>query len=230
MKNNFLSIITLLAFMSMVLGCTKDNFDPPASKLTGRVVYQNQPIGVRSNGVQLEIWQRGFQLFTKIPVFVAFDGSFSASLFDGNYKLVRLKGNGPWADATDSIDVKVSGNTIMDVPVDPYFIIKTSTFVKSGSVITGTITLQRVNTTKTLESVRIYLGSTLLVDPTNNTASTTVAAAAITDITAPLTINVTIPAPNSLNATRDYIYARVGVKTTGVSELAYGTPQQISLK
>jgi hypothetical protein len=223
-------IYNLLLVGILLSGCTKDNYEPPKSTLTGKVIYQGQPIGVRSNGVQLELWQRGYQLFSKIPVYIAFDGSFSASLFDGNYKLVRLKGNGPWADATDSIDVKVSGNTIMDVPVDPFFIIKSSTFAKSGSVITGTVILQRVNTTKTLESVRIYLGSTLLVDPTNNTASTTVLAASITDITVPITINVTIPAPNPLIATKNYVYARVGVKTTGVPELAYGIPQQILLK
>jgi len=227
MKNNYLSIISLLVFISILSGCKKDNYDPPTSKLTGRVVYQNQPIGVRSNGVQLEIWQRGFQLFTKVPVYIAQDGTFSAALFDGDYKLTRLTGNGPWADNTDTINVSVRGTTAIDVPVDPYFIVKTETYAKSGNTINASFSLQRVNTTKNLELVRIYIGQTLITDQNNNAANTQRLAAAITDPTQPITLSATIPA--ALTG-KDFVYARIGVKTVGVAELAYSMPQKIALK
>src|SRR5438105_1762586 len=123
MKIKILSSL-IIAFVIIFTGCKKDNYSPPGSTITGRVIYQSQPLGVRSNGVQLELWQHGFQLFSKIPVYLAEDGTFSASVFDGNYKLTLLKGNGPWADKTDSIDVTVKGAATVDVPVDPYFIIK----------------------------------------------------------------------------------------------------------
>ena len=216
-----------LALFVLVAGCKKDNYSPPESQLTGRVVFQGQAVGVRSNGVQLELWQPGFQLNTKIPVYVAQDGTFSAKLFDGDYKLTRLKGNGPWADNTDTIQVQVRGATTLDVPVDAYFIVKGETFQKSGSNITTTFSLQRGNTTKNLEDVRLYVGRTTIIDQSNNDGGTTKAAGTITDPTQPINLSVALPA--SL-ADKEYVFARVGVKTVGVAELAFSMPQKIALK
>lgn len=214
------------AAIILLTACKKDNYAPPSSQLTGKVVYQGQPIGVRSSGIQLELWQRGYQLFTKIPVYVDQDGSFSATLFDGNYKLVRLKGNGPWADNTDSIDVTVKGNTIIDVPVDPYFIIKNASVQKNGSNIDATFTVQAVNTSKSLELIRLYLGLTTITDQNNNAANVSKAAAAI-DITQPVTLSASIPAAAT---NKGYVYVRLGVKTAGVQELYYTAPQKVLLK
>jgi hypothetical protein len=226
MRKIFLATMSLSLFI-LVSGCKKDNYDPPQSQLTGKVVFQGQAVGVRSNGVQLEIWQPGFQLYTKIPVYVAQDGTFSAMLFDGDYKLTRLKGNGPWADNTDTINVQVRGATTVDVPVDAYFIVKGETIQKNGSNITTTFSLQRGNTSKNLEDVRLYLGRTNIIDPNNNDAVVTKAASAITDITQPISLSVALPASF---ADKDYVFARVGVKTAGVAELAFSIPQKIALK
>jgi hypothetical protein len=228
MKVMKLKAFLYIASVALVLltACKKDNYTPPSSQLTGKVVYQGQPVGVRSNGVQLELWQHGYQLFTKIPVYLAQDGSFSATLFDGNYKLVRLKGNGPWADNADSIDVIVKGNTVVDVPVDPYFIIKNETFQKNGNNIDATFTVQAVNTSKSLELVRLYIGQTLITDQNNNAANASKAAAAI-NITQPVTLSATIPAA-LIN--KGYVFVRLGVKTAGVQELYYTAPQKIMLK
>jgi len=226
MKSKFLSIISI-AFVVLLPGCKKDNFEPPSSFIKGHVVYQGEPISVRSNGVQLELWQRGYQLFSKVVVNVAQDGSFSANVFDGNYKLTRLKGNGPWADNTDTIEITLKGTANIDVPVDPYFIIKNETFQKSGTNINVTFNIQRINTTKTLEAVRLYLGQTILVDQSINLANFSKAGSTISDITLPITLSLTIP---TALASKDYLFARVGVKTTGVGELAYSQPQKIALK
>jgi hypothetical protein len=226
MKRKFL-LYAIIGSFAIVAACKKDNYKTPDATISGRVVYNGQPLGLRSNGVQLEVWQHGYQLFSKIPVNVAYDGTFSVALFDGDYKLTLLRGNGPWADKTDSINVTVKGNTTVDVPVDPYFIIKNESFVKSGTTITGTLTLQRVNTSKALEAVRVYIGQTMIVDQTNNAANASKAASTITDLTQPVTVSVTIPA--SL-ATKDYVFARVGVKTIGVGELVYSASQKINLK
>src|SRR3982751_5000804 len=111
MKNTNCFLPLLAISMFILSSCEKDNRTPPESTLTGRVVYNKEPIGVRSGGVSFEIWQRGFQLFSKITLNIAQDGSFSAALFDGDYKLVRARGAGPWVDNVDSIDVHVSGAT-----------------------------------------------------------------------------------------------------------------------
>jgi len=226
MKKNSFSIL-LIAFVVLLAACKKDNYEAPTSMLTGKVVYQGQPVGVRSNGVQLELWQHGYQLFSKIPVYVAQDGTFSAALFDGDYKLVRLPGNGPWADNTDSIDVHVQGSATVDVPVDPYFIIKSASFQKSGGAITATFTIQQVNATKDLESVSLYIGQTLITDQNNSAAITTAGAATITDINQPITLSAAIP---TALADKDYVFARVGVKTAGVAELLYSPSEKVALK
>lgn len=223
MKNIFyLAIIITSTFFA----CKKDNYDPPKSRLFGRVVYQNQAIGVRSNGVQLELWQRGYALFTKIPIYIAQDGSYSALLFDGDYKLVRLKGNGPWVDNTDSINVSVRGETQIDVPVIPYFTVSNVSYQKTGSTINATFTVQNVNPNSTLDRVNLYIGTTTIVDNTQQDASAQLAAANVV-LGQPTTISVNIP-PNI--ATKDYVFARIGVNTAGVGEAIYSSPQKVSLK
>src|SRR5687768_1881292 len=131
MKYKLSFIIGILVVFSAA--CKKDNFDPPMSWITGTVVYQNQPVGVRSNGVQLELWQPGFANFSKIPVHVAQDGTFSANVFDGDYKLTFLRNNGPWVDRTDTINVSVRGSATVDVPVTPYFLVGSETFTYNAA-------------------------------------------------------------------------------------------------
>lgn len=210
-----------------IAGCKKDNYEEPSSILKGQVVYDDQPIGLRSNGVQLELWQPGFELNTKVPIYIAQDGTFSASVFDGNYKLVRLRGNGPWVNNSDTTDVKVSGTTEIKVEVTPYFMIKNANLVQSGSNLTATFSLQQIDNSLPLDAVTLYLGSTTIVDQVNNVAATSKPASQITDITQPITLTVAIPA--SLSA-KGYVYARVGAKTSGVAEFIYTAAQKIELK
>ncbi len=212
--------------MILLSACEKDNFNEPTARLTGRIVYQGQPIGVRSQGVQFELWQPGYQLFTKIPLNIAQDGTFSAELFDGNYKLVRAKGAGPWADNPDTINVSLKGSVSVEVPVEPYFIIKNASIEKNGTAVKATFTVETNTSVKTLELAKLYIGPNLIVDQNNNSANVQVMAAAIT-LGQPVTLNVNIPASI---ANDTYIFARVGVKTTDVAELIYTQSQKIQLK
>ena len=241
------SIYIAAAALMMLAACTKDNYDPPSSTLSGRVVYQGQPVGVRTpavnntggsttGGVQLELWQHGYQLFTKIPVYVNQDGTFSASLFDGDYKLVRL-GGAPWQNNTDSIDIQVRGSMTIDVPVVPYFTVNTPafTFNKADTTITGTFTATQVVAGRTIEAVSISVGSTQFVDIINNVVTRD--GSATPGSPASLTININ---PNRYSdATRkrlleilnkQYSYVRIGVKTNGVGERLYSTVQQLAIK
>ncbi|TDE11632.1 DUF3823 domain-containing protein [Dyadobacter psychrotolerans] len=219
--------LIFLAFSAIMSSCEKDNRPEPKSFLKGRIVYEGQTLGVRSNGVQLEIWQRGYQLFTKIPVFINQDGTFSASLFDGNYKLVRLRGNGPWVNNTDTIDVELRGTKELDVPVRPYFVFKNDTYSKGEGKVSATFTLQKVEATGVLERVNLYVGTTNILDPNNNGGNVQQLGTTITDLTKPITLTATLSAAL---AGRDYVYARIGVKTSGVGEMLFGAPQKIQLK
>jgi hypothetical protein len=220
------TILPLVLILSLVLGsCKKDNREPPKSTISGKVMYNKVPLGVRSGGVELELWQYGYQLRNKIPVYLNQDGSFSVKVFDGDYKMTMVRDNGPWANKTDSIDVKVNGSANVDVNVDPYFIISNATYQRSGTSVTATVSLQRVNTSKALEEVRLYIGQTNVTDANNNAASASKAGSTITDITQPITLTATVPASLS---TKDYVFVRVGVKTAGVAERIYSAPVQLA--
>ncbi|WP_234736830.1 DUF3823 domain-containing protein [Tellurirhabdus bombi] len=214
----------MLAVSSFLVACEKDNYEPPKSTLSGRVIYQDQPVGVRTNGVQLELWQRGYQLFTKIPVYVAQDGSFSASLFDGDYKLVRLRGNGPWVDNTDTIPVQVRGSVTVDVPVQPYYALRNQTFQRNTTNLTATCKVDPVSTTRAIERVTLYVGTTQFVDANNNAGNINLTGTALADLTKNLTFNYTLPAAI---ANRTPLYVRIGVKTVGIAELLYTPVQKI---
>lgn len=217
-------IYAVLSALILLVGCEKDNYEAPSSMLTGRVVYQGQPLGVRSGGVELELWQHGYQLFSKIPVHVDQDGSFSARLFDGDYKLVLLRGNGPWADNIDSIDVNIRGNAVLDVPVDPYFIVTNESFQSNGTTVTATFTVEQINQSRPLERVALYLGQTTIVDQNNYVVRTELPASDIADLNGQLTLTLDVPA--SL-LTKGYSFVRIGVKAVGVAEYLYTMPQEV---
>ncbi|MDQ6482504.1 DUF3823 domain-containing protein [Dyadobacter sp. LHD-138] len=226
MKTKILAFLVMTSWV-MLTGCEKDNHQQPKSVLKGRIVHDGQAIGLRSNGVQLELWQHGYQLFTKIPVYIQQDGTFSASLFDGNYKLVRLRGNGPWTDNSDSIDIQLKGSMELDVPVNPYFVFKNDTYQKGEKAVSATFNLQQVNTSRQIERVNLYIGTTTIVDANNNAGNVQKIAADLTDLTKPLTL--TAPLSAAL-ASREYVFVRLGVKTAGVGEMLFGAPQKIQLK
>ena len=48
MKFKLLYILPV-ALVAMLTSCKKDNYDEPSSKLSGRVVYQGQPLGFETS-------------------------------------------------------------------------------------------------------------------------------------------------------------------------------------
>ena len=224
MKTKILYLV-ILTFVFTLTGCKFDNFNEPTSFLNGNVVYKGNPVGVRSGGTKLELWQYGYALRQKIDVEIGQDGAYSARLFDGNYKLVRLSG-APWVNQTDSIDVKVSGTTTMDVQVVPYYTITGETFNYSAGVITSSSLVSKVGTLA-ITSLTLYIGTTLIVDANNNSQNTVLAAAALTDLSTPKTIAITL---NSAMAASKYIFVRLGVQTAGIGERLYTPVKKIMLQ
>lgn len=223
MKKIFSLLSIVLAF-TFITSCEYDNFDPPASFLTGTVTYNNDPVGVRSGATKLELWQYGFALRKKIDVFIDQDGTFSARLFDGNYKLVRLSG-APWENSTDSIDVQVKGETFVDVPVSPYFIISEESFQKNGDEIKSSCIVSQIGT-RNIESLTLYIGITSIVDANNNAQSNTLSASALKDLSISQSNTVLL---NETLKQRDYVFVRLGVKAAGIAERFYTPIKKIQL-
>jgi hypothetical protein len=225
MKLKFLMILITAAGLGLA-GCKYDNFEAPEATLSGKVVYDGKPLGVRNNGPQLELWQDGYPLRSAIPVYLNQDGTFSATLFDGRYKLVR-RGDSPWLQqATDTVIVNVNGNTSIDVPVTPYFTLTNDSFQKSGNTITAQFVVNKIVPTATVEFVRLYLGKSILTDQVQREVRVdgnigTLVFGQQTSITADL--------PDNLK-TLDYVYGRLGIKSTSSSEYVYTQVQRIALK
>lgn len=243
MKNKLL----LLLFMASILGaCKKDNKDAPGSVLNGTVIVAStkQPVGVATNGTQLELWQSGYQLFQKIVVHIDQNGRFSAKLFDGTYKLVRL-GGAPWANNTDTITVNLKGSATVDVPVNPFFTLGSEafTFNKADTSITATFNVARLDASKNSDRVSVHLGLTQFVDANNQIplpGSMNDITPPANYLTAPVTIKLMLNPARHSNADlkrqlneallKGYAFVRVGVRTTGITQRFYTQVKEISLK
>ena len=227
MKRSF-SILASLALAASLAACefgVFDNYDEPNALLTGRVVYQGSPVGVRSNGVQLELWQPGYDLNQKIPIYVDQDGSFSAMVFDGEYKLNLLAGNGPWVDIRDTLQVQVQGQTQVDVPVVPYYTIENPSISHAAGVVTTSFEVGSVDTSRELEYVGLYVSTTHFVDRSNMAVRTERDRADLTSLDDPVSLSVELT--DDLQERAD-IYVRVGLKTEGVDELLFTPVQKIT--
>jgi hypothetical protein len=234
-KHKFLSTAIITSFIIFV-GCEFDNYNPPTSFLSGNVVYNGIPVGVRSGGTELELWEYNWKSSgiispAKIRVQISQNGSYSARLFDGDYKLVRVAG-APWINNnTDTISVTVKGNTKLDVPVVPYFIITDEVFTydPNNSMITSSCNVDKIGTIN-IESLTLYVSFTEFVDANNYVQSHTLQGGDLDDLSTIKTNTITLSNVTPYNmASREFIFARIGVKTLGVSERLYTPVQKIVL-
>ena len=223
MKTKILFIVACVCFL--LASCEYDNYDAPSAKLSGRVLYNDAPVGVRTNGTQLEPRQDGYELYTKIPVYIAQDGTFSASLFNGQYKLVRLSG-APWEDQPmDTIRIEVKGNTVVDVPVKPYFIIKNESYQKgTGNAITVKFTIEKVVESAEVKSVNFYLGEGILTDHNKTEYKGELDLSGLV-LGQETTMTATIPEKMLKNG---YAFARIGVQSNKSNEYFYTQVQKVS--
>ncbi|SDD67836.1 DUF3823 domain-containing protein [Pedobacter soli] len=228
MKNRFYFIIGAIIAV-LFSACKKDNYDAPQADFTGRIVYKGEPIGVQYGQVNFELWQSGFGNYSALNVNVNQEGSFSAKLFDGNYKLVFSVNQGPFlwkknaAGKQDTLAVNISGSKTMDIEVTPYYMIRGATLTAASGKVNGFCKLEKIITdanAKNVESVSLYINKTQFVDGGNNfggAAVQTLSGAAIADLNN-LNLSVTIPA---ITPAQNYVFARIGVKIAGVDDMIF---------
>ena len=209
--------------------CKKDNNDAPQADFTGRIVYKGEPLNVQYGQVNFELWQSGFGNYSALNVNVNQEGSFSAKLFDGNYKLVFSVNQGPFlwkknaAGKQDTVAVIISGSKTMDIEVTPYYMIRGATLTAASGKVNGFCKLEKVITdanAKNVESVSLYINKTQFVDGGNNfggAAVQTLSGSAIADLNN-LNLSVTIPA---ITPAQNYVFARIGVKIAGVDDMIF---------
>jgi hypothetical protein len=225
MKIKFLTVLTATLGL-LVVGCEYDNFEAPKDSLTGKVVFEGKPVGVRNNGPELELWQDGYPLKSLIPVYINQAGEFSASLFKGKYKLVR-KGNSPWLrQSTDTIVVNVDGNTVLDVPVIPYFSVGNESFQTTNGQIVANFIIRKTAESSNLDQVKVFLRKSMLTDHVVFDQEIKID---LNNIVIGTETRVSAQLSTGLKD-QDYIFARVGVKSSSSEEYTYTPVQKIVLK
>jgi hypothetical protein len=226
--------IAILIVLVTVISCKKDNYDAPGSRLSGHVVYKGEPIEVEYDQVPFELYQYGFGKTGPISAVFAPDGSYSMLLFNGDYKFIIPNGQGPfqWKQTMqgtpDTMDITLSGSQELDIEVTPYYMIRNPQLTASGGQVSGTFNIEKIITgasARDVENVSLYINKTQFVSGANNVAVKTVSGA---DITNPnnVVLGVTIP---TLTPAQGYIYARIGLKITGVEDRIFSPVKKINL-
>jgi hypothetical protein len=223
MMKKIISIFAVTLFIFLT-SCGIDNYDAPSSTLSGRIVYNGSPLQLRGTGeaVQLQLYQDGYELHNHIQVLVNQDGFFSASLFDGQYKLITRDNNGPWINTRDTVVVNVKGNTTYDLAVTPYFTITGSNISLSGTNVNANFTINQVVSSAKVEKVYLLLGKTHYVDEINNVYRLDINDKAAGSVS----ISGDYSSSNDAKLAK-YLYGRVGVKTVGVEQAVFSEVFQL---
>ncbi|CAG5074449.1 hypothetical protein DYBT9623_05136 [Dyadobacter sp. CECT 9623] len=227
-------LLTIFLLGFVMLSCSKDNFTDPKSTLTGQIVYNGEPIGVEFNQVRLQLWQPGFGKLAPIDAPVDQDGSYSALLFNGNYKLVVPSGRGPFrtiqqdASKKDTLYVALSGNQTLDVEVQPYYMIRNASFNGGEGKVAASLKLEKIIigvNAKDVESVSLFINKTNFVSRATNIGVVDLNAADLKDLNS-ISLTVNVPA---LVPAQDYVFGRVGVKIKDVEDMVFSPVQKIDL-
>lgn len=230
----FYNIILATAAMFCLVACEKDNYDAPDTLFQGRIVYNGQPVHVEWNQVRFQLWEPAYESLIPIDVSIDQDGSFSALLFSGMYKLSFPENQGPYLPVenettnSDTIILNLSGNTTMDIEVLPYYMINNSSFEAGNRTVSASVQIDQIITdedAKNIERVFLYVNRSNFVSGATNVARSEIAGADITDMN---NISLAVDVPELLPS-QNYIYARVGVKIEGVEDMLFSEIQKVDL-
>ena len=215
--------IGMLALLISSASCKKDNFEAPASSLTGKIVYNGEAIQVEHDRVTYELYQFGFGKVGPIGQTFSQEGTFSSLLFDGQYKLIIPNGQGPfkWKQLAngnpDSLTIDIRGNKTLDLEVIPYYMIRTPNITVAGGVVKATCKAEKIvvdATAKNIERVSLYVNKTQFVSVNDNIVKMDIAGSAVTDPNN-ISLQVTIPA---MVPTQNYVFARIAIKIAGLDD------------
>lgn len=245
-KLRYIVFFVFFALCAVVVSCEKDNYEAPTSTLNGRIVYQGEAIGVETFQVPYELYQFGFGKVGPIGAssnpnfnasnFFAQDGSFSAILFDGEYKLIIPNGQGPFiwkktpTGAPDSVAITLRGSQTVDLEVMPYYMVRTPQFTAVGTdSITATFKAEKIitdpATAKDIERVSFYINKTQFVSGNGDQriAFKDLSGSAIVDPNS-ITLGIKVPA---IVPAQNYVFARVGIKIAGVEDMIFSQVQKV---
>ena len=233
MKIRFNFILPVLGLAALFVSCEKDNYAEPTTSLTGNIVYKGEPIGVEYGQVRLQLWQPGFGRLAPIDAPIDQDGSYSALLFNGNYKLVFTRNDGPWktiikdASARDTTFITLNGNQEVDIEVMPYYMIRNAKITGGENKVNATFSLEKIITgadAKDVERVTLLISRTQFVSRANNVSITNRNGA---DLQGMNNISLSVNVP-TISPAQDFVFARVGVKMKDVEDMVFSDVEKIT--
>lgn len=231
MKIKFHHII--LVILLAATGCKKDNYDAPAQKFSGRLIYNGEAINLEYNQVPFEIYQPGFGKVGPINGTFDQEGNFSTLLFNGNYKFTIPPNQGPFrwkeisAGKRDTLTVAISGAQNMDIEVQPYYMLRNVSITAAAGKVTGVFDIEKIITdadAKNIERVSLYINKTQFVSGADQIAVTDLAGSAILS---PNNISMSVDIP-AISPTQNYVFARVGIKIDGVEDMIFSPLTKIT--
>lgn len=209
-------LISVAAFT--ISSCGLDNYDEPKSKMLGKITYNGEALNLRGTGeaVRVQLYQDGYELRDNITAYVGQDGTFEATLFDGEYKVVTRDNNGPWVNSRDTTVVHLKGTTEVELKVTPYFTISNESLTLSGSSLNTTFNINQIVSTAQIDYITLLVSKTSFVDD--------VCSIARKDFRDQKAGTVTLSMDMSGN--KDFtsaaaLFARVGVRTVGADQAIY---------
>lgn len=151
-----------------------------------------------------------------ISVFVGQDGTFSALLFDGEYRLTTRDGNGPWVNNHESVTVNLKGHTEVNLEVTPYFMISNEQLSVTGSAMNASFMINRIVPDAKISRVMLLLSKTQFADDVNNLYRQD-----FSDVV-PGSVNLSADISGNTEIVKaKALYARVGVLANGADQAIY---------
>lgn len=232
MKN--IAYIFLLIVFGFALGaCEKDNYEPPNALLSGKLLYQGEAIGLQYDRVSYELYQDGFGKTGPIISTFTTEGAFSQLLFNGTYKMVVPRGQGPflWGEDIDQADtllIHVNGETEQNIEVIPYWLIRNTTMAATANKVSANFSLEQIvtnNLARDIEHATLYVSKTSFASPETNIATAMLEGDNITNLEN-VALQLEVP---EMVPTQDYVFARVGLKFIGVDDMIFSDIQKLTL-
>lgn len=245
-------ILAMLA-VSVLPGCKKDNYDPPATWMTGRFVHEGKPVYMDGNTTNandeiIQFFQDGYGKRDGWGIRVKYDGTFSELLFDGDYKLmVRDNLTYPWEwsgwpqhydEANDRIVLdtmkfNMQGDYVIpDIEITPYYEINDFTMEASTVNLTASFTLKELFPDMEgldVDKAYLYVGPTQLVSSAPGIISKEADAGDINYDGTPIVIEMPVSQylNSYVNNTRPYAYARIAVRTTKSDRMLWSEVKKV---
>ena len=236
MKRIILYSLLLTLGITTIVSCKKDNYKPPTLVLSGSVTYKGEPLQFQFNQVGYQLYQYGFGLLGPINDVFGQDGTYSSLLFAGDYKLTVPNGSVPFkwpqtsAGNPDSLSFNLTASKTMDIEVVPYYMIRTPQLSAAAGKVNANFKVEKIildATGKDIDEVVLFVNKTQYVsnDNSGQISNVRLSGGSITDPNN-ITLTATIP---SIVPTQNYVYARVGLKISGLNSWIFSPVQKLTL-